>query len=176
MVWAMRHQTGWQRGLGSTNPPRDKASALLSRNLVILTHRICSPFRNKGRGSSRELERGSSIRELAYNDLRDSRYPGTRTDLLLFTFLLLRGRRGLRRCFPRVLSSWDTPEGASDSATSTRASSGMNTFTSPRAGMRNKVEWVWRLTNTSRSSLGARGTSIGSRWFILNIRFNHGGG
>jgi len=66
---------------------------------------MCSPFRSKGRGSSRELERGNSIRELACNDSRGSRYPRTRTDLLLFTFLLLRERRGLRRCFPRVLSS-----------------------------------------------------------------------
>jgi len=48
---------------------------------------------------------GNSVRELAYNDSRGSRCPGTRTDLLLFTFLLLRGRRGLRRYFPRVLSS-----------------------------------------------------------------------
>jgi len=66
---------------------------------------MCSPFRSRGRGSSRELERGNSVRELAYNNPRDSRCPGARTDLLLFTFLLLRGRRGLRRCFPRVLSS-----------------------------------------------------------------------
>jgi len=64
-----------------------------------------SPFRSRGRGSSRELERGNFVRELAYNDPRGSRCPGTRTDLLLFTFLLLRGRRGLRRCFSRVLSS-----------------------------------------------------------------------
>jgi len=52
-----------------------------------------------------QRERGNSVRELVYNDSRSSRCPGTRTDLLLFTFLLLRGRRGLRRCFPRVLSS-----------------------------------------------------------------------
>ena len=176
MVWAIRHQTGWQRGLGDTNYPKGKAPALLSRNLVIPTHRICSLFRSRGRESSRELERGNSVRELACKDPRGSRCPGTRTNLLLFTFLLLRGRRGLRRCFPRVLSSWDTPGGVFDSATSTRASFGMNAFTSSRASMRNKVEWVWRLTNTSRSSLGARGTSIGSKWFILNIWFNHGGG
>jgi len=66
---------------------------------------MCSPFRSRGRESSRELERDNSVRELAYNDPRDSKCPGTRTDLLLFTFLLLRGRRGLRGCFPRVLSS-----------------------------------------------------------------------
>jgi len=66
---------------------------------------MCCPFRSRERGSSRELERGNSVRELACNDPGGSRYPGTRTDLLLFTFLLLRGRRGLRRCFPRVLSS-----------------------------------------------------------------------
>jgi len=59
---------------------------------------MCSFFRSRGRGSSRELERGNSVRELAYNNPRGSRCPGTRTDLL-------RGRRGLRRCFPRVLSS-----------------------------------------------------------------------
>jgi len=66
---------------------------------------MCSLFRSRGRGSSRELERGNSVRELACNNPRGSRYPGTRTDLLLFTFLLLRGRRELRRCFPGVLSS-----------------------------------------------------------------------
>ena len=170
MVWAMRHQTGWQRDLGDTNL-RGKALALLSRNLVIPTHRMCSPFR-----SSRELEKGNSVRELAYNDSRGSRCPRTRTVLLFFTFLLLRERRGLRRCFPRVLSSWDTPGEASDSTMSTRVSSKMNAFTSPRAGTRNKVKWVWKLTNTSRSSLGARRMSIGSRWFILNIWFNYGGG
>jgi len=53
----------------------------------------------------RELERGNSMRELACNDSRGSRCPGTRTNLLLFTFLLLRGRRGLRRCIPRDFSS-----------------------------------------------------------------------
>jgi len=88
-----------------TNHPKDKAPALLSRNLIILTHRICSPFRSRGRRSSRELEKGNSMRKLAYNDFRGSRCPGTRTDLLLFTFLLLRERRGLRRCFLRDLSS-----------------------------------------------------------------------
>ena len=176
MVWAIRHQTGWQRGLESTNPPRDKASALLSRNLVILTYRICSPFRNKGRGSSRELERGNSMRKLACNDLRGSRYPGTRTNLLLFIFFLLRGRRGLRRYILRVLSSWDTPGEASNSVTSTRAFSRINTFTSSRASTRNKIEWVWRLINTGKNSLGARGISIGSRWFILNIQFNYSSG
>jgi len=62
--------------------------------LVISTHRVCSLFKSRGRGSSRELERGNSVRELAYNDPKDSRCPGTRTNLLL------RGRRGLRRCFP----------------------------------------------------------------------------
>jgi len=66
---------------------------------------MCFPFRSRGRGSSRELEGGNSVRELACNDPRGSRCPGTRTNLLLFTFLLLRERRGLRRCFPRVLSS-----------------------------------------------------------------------
>jgi len=66
---------------------------------------MCSPFRSRGRESNRELERDNSMRELAYNNPRGSRCPGTRTNLLLFTFLLLRGRRGLRRCFPRVLSS-----------------------------------------------------------------------
>jgi len=66
---------------------------------------MCSPFRSRGKGSSRELERDNSVRELAYNDPRGSRCPGTRTDLLLFTFLLLREKRGLRRCFSRVLSS-----------------------------------------------------------------------
>jgi len=93
------------KGLGGTNYPKGKAPALLSRNLVILTHRMCSPFKSKGRGSSRELERGNSVRELAYNDLGGSRCPGTRTNLLLFTFLLLRGRRELRRYIPRDLSS-----------------------------------------------------------------------
>jgi len=57
------------------------------------------------RESSRELERGNSMRELTCNDPRDSRCPRTRTNLLLFTFLLLRGKRGLKRCFLRVLSS-----------------------------------------------------------------------
>jgi len=66
---------------------------------------MCSPFRSRGKGSSRELERGNSIRELAYNDPGDSRCPGTRANLLLFTFLLLRGRRELKRCIPRDLSS-----------------------------------------------------------------------
>jgi len=66
---------------------------------------MCSPFRSKGRENSRELERGNSMRELACNDPRGNRCPGTRTDLFLFTFLLLRGRKELRRCFPRVLSS-----------------------------------------------------------------------
>jgi len=60
---------------------------------------MCSPFRSRGRGSSRELERGNFMRELVYNNPRGNRCSGTRTDLLL------RGRRGLRRCFPRVLSS-----------------------------------------------------------------------
>ena len=168
--------TGWQRGLEGINYPRGKTPALLSRNLVIPTYRMCSPFRNREKGSSRELERGNSVRELACNNPKGSRCPGTRTDLLLFTFLLFRGRRGLRRCFPRVLSSWDTPGGVSDSVTSTRTSSGMNAFTSSRAGTRKEVKWVWRLTNASRSSLGARGTSVGSIGFILNIRFNYSGG
>jgi len=66
---------------------------------------MCSPFRSRERGSSRELEKGNFVKKLACNDPRGSRCPGTRTDLLLFTFLLLRGRRGLRRCFPGVLSS-----------------------------------------------------------------------
>jgi len=48
---------------------------------------------------------GNSVRELACNDPRGSRCPGTRTNLLLFTFLLLRGRRELRRCIPRDFSS-----------------------------------------------------------------------
>jgi len=60
---------------------------------------MCSPFRSKGRGSSRELKRGNSMRKLACNDPKGSRCPGTKTDLLL------RGKKGLRRCFPRVLSS-----------------------------------------------------------------------
>ena len=128
------------KGPGGRSYPRGKAPALLSRNLVIPTHRMCSLFRSRGRGSSRELERDNFIRELVYNDPRGSRYPRTRTNLFLFTFLLLRGGRGLRRCFSRVLSSSDTPEEAFDSATSTRASSGMNAFTSSRAGMRNKIE------------------------------------
>jgi len=92
---------------------------------------MCSSFRSRGRGSSRELKRGNSIRELVCNDPRGSRCPRTRTNLLLFTFLLLRGRGGLRRCIPG---------GASDSAMSTRASSGINVFTSSRAGTRNKIE------------------------------------
>jgi len=95
---------------------------------------MCSPFRSRGRGSSRELERGNSMRVLACNDPRGSRCPRTRTNLLLS------GRRELRRCIPRDFSSFDTPEGASDSAMSMRASSGMNVFTSPRASTRNKVE------------------------------------
>jgi len=66
---------------------------------------MCSPFRSKGRESNRELERGNSMKKLACNNPRGSRCPGTRTDLFLFTFLLLRGKKGLRRCFPRVLSS-----------------------------------------------------------------------
>jgi len=66
---------------------------------------MCSPFRSRGRGSSRELERGNSVRELACNDPRDSRCPGTRTDLLLLTFLLLRGRRGLRSSGDAFLES-----------------------------------------------------------------------
>jgi len=41
---------------------------------------MCFPFRSKGRGSSRELKRSNSTRELACNDPRGSRYPGTRTD------------------------------------------------------------------------------------------------
>jgi len=64
-----------------------------------------SPFRSRGRESSRELEGGNSMRELAYNDPRGSRCLRTRTNLLLFTFLLLRGRRELRRCIPRDFSS-----------------------------------------------------------------------
>jgi len=93
------------KGPRGTNHPRGKVSALLSRNLVIPTHKMYSPFRSRERESSKELKRGNSMRELAYNDPRDSRYPGTRTNLLLFTFLLLRGRRGLRRCIPKDLSS-----------------------------------------------------------------------
>jgi len=64
-----------------------------------------SPFRSRGGESSRELERGNSMRELVCNDPRGSRCPKTRTNLLLFTFLLLRGRRELRRCIPRDFSS-----------------------------------------------------------------------
>jgi len=64
-----------------------------------------SPFRSRGRGSSRELERGNSMRELAYNDPRGSRCPRAKTNLLLFTFFLLRERKELRRCIPRDLSS-----------------------------------------------------------------------
>jgi len=64
-----------------------------------------SLFRSRGRGSSRELERGNSMRKLAYNDPRGNRCPGTRTNLLLFTFLLLRGRRELRRCILKDFSS-----------------------------------------------------------------------
>jgi len=66
---------------------------------------MCSSFRNKRKESSRELEKGNSVRELACNNPRGNRCPGARTDLLLFNFLLLRGRRRLRRCFLRVLSS-----------------------------------------------------------------------
>jgi len=51
---------------------------------------MCSPFRSRRRGSSRELKRGNSIRELAYNNPRGSKCPGTRTNLLLITFLLLK--------------------------------------------------------------------------------------
>jgi len=58
-----------------------------------------SPFRSRGRESSRELERGNSMRELACNDLRGSGCPRTRTNLLL------RGRRELRRCIPQDFSS-----------------------------------------------------------------------
>jgi len=47
-----------------------------------------SPFRSRGRESSRELKRGNSVRELACNNSRGSRCPGARTDLLLFTFFL----------------------------------------------------------------------------------------
>jgi len=64
-----------------------------------------SPFRSRGRESNKELKRSNSMRELTCNDPRDSRCPGTRTNLLLFTFLLLRGRRELRRYIPRDLSS-----------------------------------------------------------------------
>jgi len=66
---------------------------------------MCSLFRNRGRGSSRELERGNFMRELTCNDPRGSRYSETRANLLLFTFLFLRGRKELRRCIPRDLSS-----------------------------------------------------------------------
>jgi len=54
------------KGLGGRNYPRGKALALFSRNFVIPTHKICSPFKSKGRESSRELKRGNSMRELAW--------------------------------------------------------------------------------------------------------------
>jgi len=63
------------------------------------------PFRSRGRESSRELEKDNSMRELACNDPRDNRCPGTRTNLLLLTFLLLRERKELRGCISRDLSS-----------------------------------------------------------------------
>jgi len=44
-----------------------------------------SPFRSRGRRSSRELERGNSVRELTCNDSRDSRCPGTRTAFTIFS-------------------------------------------------------------------------------------------
>jgi len=93
------------KGPGGHKSSQRQGPALLSRNLVIPTYRMCSPFRSRERKSSRELERDNSIRELACNDPKDNRCPGTKTDLFLFTFLLLRGRRGLKRCFSRVLSS-----------------------------------------------------------------------
>jgi len=62
---------------------------------------MCSLFRSRGRGNSRELKRGNSVRELACNNPRGSRCPETRTNLLFFTFLFLRGKRGLRRCFSK---------------------------------------------------------------------------
>jgi len=63
-----------------------------------------SLFRSRERGSSGGLERGNSMRELTCNDPRGSGCPGTRTNLLLLTFLLLRGRE-LRGYIPRDLSS-----------------------------------------------------------------------
>jgi len=77
--------------------------------------------------------------------------------------------------FSRVLSSWDTSRETSDNTMSIRVSSRMNAFTSPRASLRNKIEWVWRLTNTRKNSLGTTGISITNRWFILNIWFNYDG-
>jgi len=66
---------------------------------------MCSSFRSKGKESSRELERGNSVRKLACNNPRGSRCPGTRTDLFLFTFLLLRGRKELKKCISKDLNS-----------------------------------------------------------------------
>lgn len=39
-------------------------------------------------------------------------------------------------------------------------------FTSSRAGIGNKIEWIWKLTNTRRDSLGTRETSTDSKWFF----------
>ena len=140
MVCAMRHQTSWYRDLKDRNYPRSNIPTLLRYNLVILTYRMCSPFRSRGRGGNRELKKGNSVRKLTCSNFWDSRCSRARTNLFLITFLLFRGRRGLRRYFSRVLSSRDTSGGVSDSMMSVWASSRINIFASFRTGMR--LCWV----------------------------------
>jgi len=175
MICAMKYQTSWHKDLGGRDYPRDNISALFRHNLVIPTHKMCSSFRSKGKGGNKELERDNSMKELAYSNFWDSKCPGTRTNLFFITFLLFRGRKELRRCFFRVLSSRDTLGEVSNSMTSTWASSGINVFASSRTDTKDNIEWVWRLTSTRRDNLKTRKTSISSRQFISNIWFNHNG-
>jgi len=163
MVCTMSHQTSWYRGLGSRDYPRGNIPALLKHNLVIPTYRICSFFRSKGREGNRKLKKSNSIKELVYSNSWDNRYFRTKTNLFLITFLLLKDKKELRRYFSRVLNNRDTPREVSDSATSIQASSRINVFTSSRTGMRDHIEWVWRLTSAERNGLRVRGMSISNR-------------
>ena len=140
MVCAIRYQTSWYRDLKDKDHPRGSIPALLKHNLVIPTYRICSPFRSRGREDNSELKRGNFVRELICSNSWGSRHPRARTGLFLTTFLLLRGKRGLRRYFPRVLSSRDTSGGAFDSVMNIWVFSRINMFASSRTGMKDHIE------------------------------------
>ena len=126
----IRYQTSWQRSLGGRDYPKGNIPAFLRHNLVISTHKMYFLFRSRERRSSRGLKRGNSIRELAYSNSWGNRCSKTRTNLFLIIFYFLRGRRGLRRCFSRVLSSGDTSGEMPDSMTYIQVSSRINVFAS----------------------------------------------
>ena len=130
MVCTIRYQTSWQRSLGGRDHSRGNIPAFLRHNLIISTHRIYSFFKSRERKSSRELKRDNSIRELACSNSWGNRCSKIRTNFFLIIFYFLRGRRGLRKYFSRVLSSRDTSGEIPDSITYAQVSSRINVFAS----------------------------------------------